>query len=227
MTQNTRNIYRLLGLVKCRSCGEVMISSHDPEHSYICLTREKTGPDDCPTPPIGTEFLDRLVTAELLDSVLTEGNLKKVVNIVQKGSRRETLEHLKEIGRINEELTEQDRARRGLVTAVEHERTTFAETATHLEELNKVRANLNAQADQAKTELDIQETVSDERRIRANVREADTYLQATDQETVREMFRTFIEEVLVGATNAAIRYTIPIPRDGHPAGSYTQELTLV
>ena len=57
------------------------------------------------------------------------------------------------------------------------------------------------------------------------MRDADTYLQATDQGTVREMLRTFIAEVLIGENTATIRYTIPFPQPQHPAGSYTQELT--
>ena len=151
MQHDTHNAHRLLGLAKCGHCGEVMQASHDPEGSYICPTREKTGPDDCSTPPIGAEFLDRLVTTQLIDRVMTSRSLKTVVNIVQEESREETLEHLKDLDRINDPLTEQERARRGLLTAVEHERTTFAQASGHLEELNEAKATLGTQADQART----------------------------------------------------------------------------
>ena len=82
---------------------------------------------------------------------MTGRSLKTVVNIVQEESREETLEHLKDLDRINDQLTEQERARRGLLTAVEHERTTFAQASSHLEELNEAKATLGTQADQART----------------------------------------------------------------------------
>ena len=157
---------------------------------------------------------------------MTGRSLKTVVNIVQEESREETLEHLKDLDRINDQLTEQERARRGLLTAVEHERTTFAQASSHLEELNEAKATLGTQADQARTGLDIQDMVSDERRIRANVVNPDTYLGARDQETVREMLRTFMEEVVVDANTATIRYTIPFPHPGDAYRSYTHELDL-
>ena len=68
--------------------------------------------------------------------------------------------------------------------------------------------------------------MSDERRIRANVVNPDTYLGARDQETVREMLRTFMEEVVVEANTATIRYTIPFPHPGDAYRSYTHELDL-
>ena len=103
---------RLLGLAKCRSCGHDMIASHDLENYYICPTRAQTGPDNCPTPPLGADLLDRLVTVQLIDSVMTqEGNLKTVVNIVQEESRNETLAQLKEIDQVEDQLTQQEWAR--------------------------------------------------------------------------------------------------------------------
>ena len=101
MTQDTQNTHRLLGLAKCRSCGHDMIASLDLENYYICALVGQTGPDDCPTPPLGADLLDRLVTVQLIDSVMTqEGNLKTVVNIVQEESRNETLAQLKEIDQV-------------------------------------------------------------------------------------------------------------------------------
>ena len=60
------------------------------------------------------------------------------------------------------------------------------------------------------------DVLSDERRIRANLTSPDTYLESKDQETVREMLRIFIAEVLVGEGTATINYTIPMPQPGMP-----------
>ena len=158
--------------------------------------------------------------------MLTSQNLKTVVDIVQEESRKESLGHLREIDRINGQLTEQERTRRGLLTPVEHERATFAQASGQLEELNEREATLGAQADRARTGLDIVDVLSDERRIRANLTSPDTYLESKDKETVREMLRIFIAEVPVGEGTATINYTIPLPQPGDATGPYTHELPL-
>ena len=63
-----------------------------------------------------------------------------------------------------------------------------------MQELNDAKTRLEAQATRAKNQLDIQEFVSDEGRIRESARNIDTYLGAVDKETVREMLRTLIRE---------------------------------
>jgi hypothetical protein len=69
---------------------------------------------------------------------------------------------------------------------VETERTTFAEVAGRVQELNDAKTRLEAQAIEAKNQLDLQEFVSDEGRIRENARNIDTNLRAVNKETVRD-----------------------------------------
>ena len=68
--------------------------------------------------------------------------------------------------------------------------------------------------------------MSDEGRIRESARNIDTYLGAVDKETVREMLRTLIREVLVGPGAATLRYTIPM-QSGEPGkNTMTEEVAL-
>ena len=68
--------------------------------------------------------------------------------------------------------------------------------------------------------------MSDKGRIRENARNIDTYLRAVNKETVREMIRTLIREVLVGPGAATLRYTIPMPSNGPGKGAMTEEVAL-
>ena len=68
--------------------------------------------------------------------------------------------------------------------------------------------------------------MSDEGRIRESARNIDTYLRAVNKETVREMIRTLIREVLVGPGAATLRYTIPMPSGGPGKGAMTEEVAL-
>ena len=112
------------------------------------------------------------------------------------------------------------------MAAVETERTTFAEVAGRVQELNDTKTRLEAQAMEAKKQLDLQEFVSDEGRIRENARNIDTYLRAVNKEIVQEMLRTLIREVLVGPGAATLHYTIPLPSGGPGKGAMTEEVAL-
>ena len=200
MTQEIQYLHLLAGLVRCQPCGTEMTAIH--------------GPDDCTTPPIDAEYLDRLVATRLVENVLTNENLQTVIKIIQEQCGEKSLRHRAELETISDRLAGQNRPRRGLMAAVETERATFAEVAGQVQELNDAKTRLEAQAIEAKKQLDIQEFVSDEGRIRESARNIDTYLGAVDKETVREMLRTLIREVLVGPGAATLRYTIPMPSGG-------------
>ena len=203
-----------------------MTATHDPDNRYVCPTLMERGPDDCTTPPIDTAYLDRLVVTRMVENLLTGKNLQTVIKMAQEQSGKMALQHQAELETISESLAGQNRPRRELMAAVETERTTFAEVAGRVQELNDAKTRLEAQAMEAKKQLDIQEFVSDEARIRENARNIDTYLRAVNKETVREMIRTLIREVLVGPGTATLRYTIPMPSGGPGKGAMTEEVAL-
>ena len=203
-----------------------MTAIHDPDNRYVCPTLMERGPDDCTTPPIDAEYLDRLVVTRMVQNVLTGKNLQTVINIAQEQSGKMALQHRAELETISDRLAGQNRPRRELMTAVETERTTFAEVAGRVQELNDAKTRLEVQVIEAKKQLEIQEFVSDEARIRENARNIDTYLRAVNKETVREMIRTLIREVLVGPGAATLRYTIPMPSNGPGKGAMTEEVAL-
>ena len=226
MTQEIQYLHLLAGLVRCQPCGTEMTAIHDPDNRYVCPTLMERGPDDCTTPPIDAEYLDRLVATRLVETVLTGKNLQTVIKIIQEQSGEKSLRHRAELGTISDRLAGQNRPRRELMAAVETERTTFAKVAGRVQELNDTKTRLEAQAIEAKKQLDLQEFVSDEARIRENARNIDTYLRAVNKETVREMIRTLIREVLVGPGAATLRYTIPMPSNGPGKGAMTEEVAL-
>ena len=226
MTQEIQYLHLLAGLVRCQPCGTEMTAIQDPDNRYVYPTLMERGPDDCTTPPIDAEYLDRLVVTRMVQNVLTGKNLQTVIKIAQEQSGKMALQHRAELETISDRLAGQNRPRRELMTAVETERTTFAEVAGRVQELNDAKTRLEVQAIEAKKQLEIQEFVSDEARIRENARNIDTYLRAVNKETVREMIRTLIREVLVGPGAATLRYTIPMPSNGPGKGAMTEEVAL-
>ena len=129
MTQEIQYLHLLAGLVRCQPCGTEMTAIHDPDNRYVCPTLMERGPDDCTTPPIDAEYLDRLVATRLVENVLTNENLQTVIKIIQEQCGEKSLRHRAELETISDRLAGQNRPRRGLMAAVETERATFAEVA--------------------------------------------------------------------------------------------------
>ena len=226
MTQEIRNLHLLAGLVRCQPCGTEMTATQDPDNRYVCPTLMESGPDDCTTPQIDTAYLDRLVVSRMVENLLTSKNLQAVIKMAQEQSGKMALQHQAELETISDRLAGQNRPRRELMAAVETKKTTFAEVAGRVQELNDTKAKLEAQAMEAKKQLEIQEFVSDETRIRENARNINTYLGAVNKKTVREMIRTLIQEVLVRPGTATLRYTIPMPSSEPGKEAMTEEVAL-
>ena len=55
------------------------------------------GPDDCTTPPIDAEYLDRLVATRLVENALTNENLPTVIKIIQEQCDEKSLQHRAEL----------------------------------------------------------------------------------------------------------------------------------
>ena len=148
-------LHLLAGLVRCQPCGTEMKAIHDPDNRYVCPTLLERGPDDCATPPIDAEYLHRLVATRLVENALTNENLQTVIKIIQEQCGEKSLEHRAELETIGNRLAGQNRPRRELMAAVETERTTSAEVAGQVQELNDAKTRLEAQATWAKNQLDI------------------------------------------------------------------------
>ena len=153
MTQEIQYLHLLAGLVRCQPCGTEMTAIHDPDNRYVCPTLMERGPDDCTTPPIDAEYLDRLVATRLVENVLTGKNLQTVIKIIQEQSGEKSLRHRAELETISDRLAGQNRPRRELMAAVETERTPFAKVAGRVQELNDTKTRLEAQAIEAKKQL--------------------------------------------------------------------------
>ena len=227
MTQEINYLHLLDGLVRCQPCGTEMTAIHNPDNQYVCITLILSGADDCATPPMDAEYLDRLVVTRMVENLLTGKNLQAVIKGVQEKSGDIALQHQAEMKGISDRLAGQERARRKLMTAVETEKTTFAKVAGRVQQLNDTKTRLDAQAMEAKKQMDIQDFMSDETSVREKVQNIDTYLREPNKGIIQEIIRTFIEEVLVGLATATLRYTLPMTPSGGPGkGAMTEEVTL-
>lgn len=219
-TTRPRVQHILRGLTKCRSCG-IPMTETEPENGlpakYACPNRNAQVIHGCPIPPVDAETLERLVIGRLLDKVLTEDTLQEVINLVKRDATGEAVQGRQRLKDTEDELSELNRRRGRVVGAVEHGAATYQDAERRLEEMNQVQHDLQAQAQEARETLaEAEHAASSEERIRAYALDLNTYLRESNADIAREFLGAFIQEVLVGAGLATIRYTVSFSPEGEP-----------
>ena len=105
--------YLLSGLVKCHRCNRAL-SGQDAKSGqfsyYVCQSIMKRGKDACDTPRLNARRFEEMVVGKIRTNVLTEGNIRALVKVVdeqmdgvarEQRKRLETLEDVKrKLGRI-------------------------------------------------------------------------------------------------------------------------------
>ena len=84
--------YLLSGLVKCKTCKDAAHRPVRPERAstpyYVCQSNFKLGKDSCKTPTLIARRFDELVVAKIRSNILTEGNTRDLVKVVDEEDGR-------------------------------------------------------------------------------------------------------------------------------------------
>ena len=174
---------------------------------------------------INAERLLRAIMARLVKTLNTETTANSVVNLIQEqvnaqsGSARSYLDET--------ELALMDLNERKNIMRRRAAEDPPAQDAFHAEidQMDQQSAALEYQAKISRRELDSHEFVSDEDRIRENVGQVETYLEA-DPEDTAEMINLLIREIQVGQDHAVVNYKGPLPKEGHPEGVTSERVPL-
>ena len=225
MTSRTtaqENRHVLAGIVKCVGCDSVMVNAGG---EYICPKNITKMQEPCSTMSINAERLLRAIMARLVKTLNTETTANSVVNLIQEqmnaqsGSARSYLDET--------ELALMDLNERKNIMRRRAAEAPPAQDAFHAEidRMDQQSAALEYQAKISRRELDSHEFVSDEDRIRENVGQVETYLEA-DPEDTAEMINLLIREIQVGQDHAVVNYKGPLPKEGHPEGVTSERVPL-
>ena len=105
--------YLLSGLVKCHKCNRAL-SGQDAKSGqfsyYVCQSIMKRGKDACETPRLNARRFEEFVIGKIRSNVLTEGNVRALVEVVDEQIDRVASEQRKRLETIEEELEDAKRA---------------------------------------------------------------------------------------------------------------------
>ena len=95
--------YLLSGLLKCEACGKALTAAEAKSGKYtyyVCQSLIKRGKESCGTPRLNAKRFEGLIVGQLRDHILTEGNMRDLVRMVDEemdGVAREQRERLETI----------------------------------------------------------------------------------------------------------------------------------
>ena len=210
--------FLLSNLVYCKCCEKKMFvrNSGKDRRKLACSTNRTRGAGACPTRPEDMEVVETTVLRALLKKVLTEKNLRQVVQKVGEDSKDFAERQDRECETIIVKLEDIKTQKNNIIQAIAREGRHIPDLATYLDGLSQEQAGLEARKVGLDTERNaLQAFLSDELRIIENASRVRTYLQSEERSVVMSMIESFVKKVELKNGSVTIHYSIPMPPGGN------------
>ena len=222
--------YLLSGLVKCETCGKALTASEAKSGRYtyyVCHSLLKKGRGTCETPRLNAKKFEQLIVGQLREHVLTEGNIRDLVKLVDEemdgvaGEQRQRLEN------IEDELEDVKRRLGRIWQVIETTDIEMSDAEARIREHRERKEKLEAAAEEARAMLSERRVTLDKvETITAYANELSEVLRTSEITESRAFIRSFVKEIEVRPGRAVIHYTIPTPEDSPIGAADTAEMVL-
>ena len=222
--------YLLSGLATCALCGKALTAAEAKSGKYtyyVCQSILKTGSGSCETPRVNARAFEETIVRNLRENVLTEGNIRGLVNILDEEMDGLAHEQRGRLESIEGELEDVKRRLARIWHVIETTDMEMADAAERVRELRDRREKLEQAADEARTVLaERRELLDRAETIAAFAADMSEFLRTSHLTETRAFIRSFVKEIQIGPGRASIVYTIPMPEDSPVGESDTAELAL-
>ena len=207
--------FLLSGLVKCCRCKRALsgrYSSRGTFPYYVCHSFVKRAPGACDSPRVDARHFEELVVSSIRSNILTEGNIRNLVKVVDEQMDGVSGEQRKRLETIESELADVLGRLERLYDLVETT-TEFnmADFAHRIRDHKERQERLESAAEGAKAILSQRRAVLDDvRTITAYAQDMNRFLRKSELTERRAFIETFVKEIELLPDNAVVRYTIPI-----------------
>ena len=223
--------FLLSGLVKCYRCKRALsgrYSSRGTFPYYVCHSFVKRAPGSCDSPRVDARQFEELVVGLIRSNILTEGNIRSLVNVVDEqmddvaGDERKRLETIQsELADVRGRL---DRLYDLVETTTEFN---MADFAHRIRDHKERQERLESAAEGSRAILAQRRAVLDDvKTITAYAKDMSRFLQKSELTERRAFIETFVKEIELLPDNAVVRYTVPMPDDSLIPGKKVQEIPL-
>ena len=188
----------------------------------------KRAPGSCDSPRVDARKFEELVVGLIRSNILTEGNIRSLVNVVDEQMDDVAGEERKRLETIESELADV-RGRLGRLYDLVETTTEFnmADFAHRIRDHKERQERLESAAEGARAILAQRRVVLDDvKTITAYAQDMNRFLQKSELTERRAFIETFVREIELLPDNAVVRYTIPMPDDSPIPGRDAEEMAL-
>ena len=222
--------YLLSGLIKCKACNTSLngrFAQSGKYAYYVCPSNINIRKDACETPSINARRFEELVVGKIRSNILTEGNIRALVKIVDEEMDGVAREQRKRLETVEDELEDVKRKLGRIWHLVENTDTDMADASDRIKEHRERQTRLEDAAAHARTVLAQRRKVLDDvNTIATYAQDMSRFLNKSGLTERRTFIESFVKEIVVTPDNALMRYTVPMPDDSLVPGRVTEEEAL-
>ena len=220
----------LSGLLKCKACNRALsaqVAKSGQFSYYVCQSIMKRGKDACDTPRLNARRFEEIVVGKIRSNVLTEGNIRALVKVVDEQVASVAREQRKRLETIEDELEDVKRKLGRVWHAIETSDIHLADASDRIKEHRERKERLQDTAYEARAILSQRRTVLDDvETIATYAQEMSEFLHHSEMTERRAFVETFVKQIDVTLGSALMRYTIPMTDDSLIPGRSAEEMAL-
>ncbi len=206
--------FLLSGLAFCGHCGKALTGQDAKSGKfsyYICGTLTKKGAGSCPAHYHNANTFENKVIKKIRDGILTEDNLKRLVDLVNEDLDVNSKQFRDELRLITEDTADTNRRLERLYEAVETGKIPLSDLAPRIHELKEKhakllerKASLESLVAQRRLELASPEIVG------GFIRDMRKVLETSELTEKRAFVRSFVKDIQVIGDEAVLHYKAPL-----------------
>ena len=207
--------YLLSSLLYCGQCGATMIGTSAKSGKFLyyeCDNHYKKGKDVCIGLRVSKAKLEGFILNRIKESILTEQNLKELVELVNKELIQNTGRCEDQLRQVEKQLQQiKDKLIR-LYTALEGGKLDLDDLAPRIKELRASQHELEQKRGGLLNRMQSEMFASlDAETVMEYVRDLENVLSGTSFLQQKAFLRSFVSRLEVSPPNVSIDYTIPVP----------------
>ena len=222
--------YLLSGLIKCKACNTSLngrFAQSGKYAYYVCPSNINIRKDACETPSINARRFEELVVNKIRSNILTEGNIRALVKVVDEEMDGVAREQRKRLETIEDELEDVKRKLGRIWHLVETTDTDMADASDRIKEHRERQTRLEDAAAHARAVLAQRRKVLDDvNTIATYAQDMSRFLKKSELTERRSFIESFVKEIIVVPGDALMRYTVPMPDDSLVPGRVTEHVAL-
>ena len=223
--------YLLSGLVKCKQCKRAL-SGQDSKSGkfsyYVCQSLMKRGTGACRAPRLNARRFEELVVGQIRSNILTEGNIRDLVRLVDEEMDGVAGEQRKRLETIEAELAEVKRRLDRLYNLVETTDMDIEDFKPRIRDHRERQQRLEAAAEDARSMLSEKRVVLDDvETITRHALDMGEFLKTSELTESRAFIESFVKEIVVSPWQRHGPATpIPMPEDSRIPGKDAEDVAL-